>query len=134
MIDHLAGRVAGRYLSGLRQRRAMIEFSTKGTIDTAAVTEALKPMLGELQMLKFLPGLRGSPGAVRFEALTPRDELVQGQVFVHALVMDDAIYSWGEILLPPFYNLGARDPATGDPLRGRLPRVRQPTHFHPPTP
>jgi len=126
----------------------MLEFSTRGIIDTAAIAKALEPTLGKVRMLRFRPELQGFPQAVRFEVITEREELLAGQVFVHAIVTGDEIFSWGEIVLPPAYYQGEanrggqgetspthRPPPRGsgrsDPLASRV--VPRSSHDRPPS-
>ncbi|MGH7295558.1 MAG: hypothetical protein ACRELB_11520 [Polyangiaceae bacterium] len=99
--DPIARRVVHRYRREV-QGTTRVEYSTAGDIDAIAVVKLLKPKLGNLFKLRFMPALQGSRKTVAWEAVTERDEIVRGRVVLHAVVTDHVITSWGEVVVDTF--------------------------------
>ena len=96
--DPIASRVANRYRQDVLGV-ARIEYTDKGTVSVHDVEHLLKPRLGVLSKMRFRPGLGGIPTTVSWEALNEDDQLVRGRLVLHAVVHEDHVVSWADVLV-----------------------------------
>jgi hypothetical protein len=101
-LDPLVRRVLRRVTSGaLPLPEAAVE-PDPYTITSVQLARYLLPDYGVLLNLRFRPSIQGMPNTVAWEAVTERDQLVQGRVVLHGGVgANDSIILWPEVIVDP---------------------------------
>lgn len=99
-LDPIARRVVRRFQSAIAvEDDTRIEYTDSGFIFGVTIMKLLRPTVGNLVKLRFGPALTGLPNTVAFEAVRDDGAIIEGRVILHAAVDDDAIFSWGEVVV-----------------------------------
>jgi hypothetical protein len=99
-LDPLVRRVVRRFTSGVVPLPEAAVEPDRYTITSVQLARYLFPDYGVLLNFRFRPSLQGTPNTVAWEAVTERDQLVQGRVVLHGGVgANDSIILWPEVLV-----------------------------------
>jgi hypothetical protein len=98
-LDPLVTRVLRRFISGDAEPDNATEHDSY-TFTSMDVVRYLEPMYGPLRWLRFVPSLPRIRHVATWEAVTERNQLIQGRVIFHTGIGEDsAILLWPGVLV-----------------------------------